>query len=262
VKQPESGRECPVSDIVHDGTPQVTATADARAKDNRSYAAGFHRGLPTSTPSRLRSRPSLPDGRALHSGPYPPDLSRCHAYGALTLVPHVYRLISLAGPGPSGSTKPSRLCRRCFPPSPASPGSGCAQLPPGCCDSPARRSRTSFDSQRLTAHPRLVAHRSLCQSQFWWPPACRSPTAVFIPGRGDLGSIAAGAALEGRAGGLPGHASSALGRRQDRQHHVPRPTASGHRRGQAAARAGQQLLGVDGAEVRALICGFDTAPPP
>ena len=37
MKQPESGRECPVSDIVHDGTPQVTATADARAKDNRGH---------------------------------------------------------------------------------------------------------------------------------------------------------------------------------------------------------------------------------
>src|ERR1022692_4122547 len=123
------------------------------------YAAGLHRGLPTGTPSRLQSQPPLPDGRALHSGPYPPDLSRCHAYGALTLVPLVYRLISLAGPGPSGSTKPSRLCQRCFPPSPASPGSDCAQLPPGCCDSPARRSRTSFDSQRLTAHQRLVAHQ-------------------------------------------------------------------------------------------------------
>ena len=122
------------------------------------YAAGLHRGLPAGTPSRRRSRPPASGGRALHPGPYPPDLSRCHAYGALTLVPLVYRLISLAGPGPSGSTRPSRLCQRCFPPSPASPGSDCAQLPPSCCDSPARRSRTSFDSQRLTAHQRLVAH--------------------------------------------------------------------------------------------------------
>ena len=123
------------------------------------YAAGLHRDLPTGTPSRLRSQPPTPDGRALHPGPYPPDLSRCHAYGALPLVPLVYRLISLAGPGPSGSTRPSRLCQRCFPPSPASPGSDCAQLLPGCCDSPARRSCTSFDSQRLTAHQRLVAHQ-------------------------------------------------------------------------------------------------------
>ena len=122
------------------------------------YAAGLHRDLPASTPSQLRSRPPAPDDRALHPGPYPPDLSRCHAYGALALVPLVYRLISLAGPGPSGSTRPSRLCQRCFPPSPAPPGSDCAQLPPDCCDSLARRSRTSFDSQRLTAHQRLVAH--------------------------------------------------------------------------------------------------------
>jgi deazaflavin-dependent oxidoreductase (nitroreductase family) len=38
--------------------------------------------------------------------------------------------------------------------------------PPGCCDSPARRSRTSFGSQRLTAHRRLAAHLS-----------CRRPRA-------------------------------------------------------------------------------------
>jgi hypothetical protein len=97
------------------------------------------------------------DGRALHPGPYPPDLSRCLAYGALPLVPLVYRPIPLAGPDPSGSTEPSRLCQRCFPPSPASPGSDCAQLLPGCCDNPARRSSTSFDLPRLTAHERLAA---------------------------------------------------------------------------------------------------------
>jgi hypothetical protein len=34
VKQPGSGRERLVSDTVHDGTPQVTAPADAAAKDN------------------------------------------------------------------------------------------------------------------------------------------------------------------------------------------------------------------------------------
>jgi hypothetical protein len=70
------------------------------------YAAGLHRGLPTGTLNQLRSRPSTSaDGRALHPGPYPPDLSRCHAYGALPLVPHVCLLISLAGPDPSGSTR-------------------------------------------------------------------------------------------------------------------------------------------------------------
>ncbi|ABW12104.1 hypothetical protein Franean1_2678 [Parafrankia sp. EAN1pec] len=35
---------------------------------------------------------------------------------------------------------------------------GCVQLQPDRCDDPARRSCTSFDPQRLTAHKRLVAH--------------------------------------------------------------------------------------------------------
>jgi hypothetical protein len=47
VKQPESGRERPVGDIVLDGTPQVTALADAKAQDNHGYAAVLHRGLQT-----------------------------------------------------------------------------------------------------------------------------------------------------------------------------------------------------------------------
>jgi Family of unknown function (DUF6262) len=34
VKQPGSGRERPVGDTVHDGTPQVTAPADTKAQDN------------------------------------------------------------------------------------------------------------------------------------------------------------------------------------------------------------------------------------
>jgi hypothetical protein len=33
------------------------------------------------------SHPRQGGGRALHPGPYPPDLSRCHAYGALPPVP-------------------------------------------------------------------------------------------------------------------------------------------------------------------------------
>ncbi len=57
-------------------------------------------------------------------------LEPARRYGALTLVPLVHLLVSLAGPAPSGSTGTSRLCQGCFPPSPASPGSGCPQLHP------------------------------------------------------------------------------------------------------------------------------------
>jgi len=69
------------------------------------YAAGLHRDLPAGTPSQLRSQPPPGrGGRALHPGPYPPDLSRCHAYGALPPVP--VRM-------PSGLARrtPPRSCR-------------------------------------------------------------------------------------------------------------------------------------------------------
>jgi len=47
VKHPPPGRERPVNDTVHDGTPQVTAPADTKAQDNHGYAAVLHRGLQT-----------------------------------------------------------------------------------------------------------------------------------------------------------------------------------------------------------------------
>jgi type II secretory pathway predicted ATPase ExeA len=55
VKQPESGRERLVGDTVHDGVPQVTAPADAKAQDNR----GLHETIVTAfggTPDRSGSR--------------------------------------------------------------------------------------------------------------------------------------------------------------------------------------------------------------
>ncbi len=65
MKQPESGRGCPVGDIVLDGTPQVTALADAKAQDNRDYAADLHRDLlarTDETPARS-SPPGQDPGR-------------------------------------------------------------------------------------------------------------------------------------------------------------------------------------------------------
>ena len=53
------------------------------------------------------------DGHALHPGPHPPGWSRYHVYEALTLVPLVRLLVSLAGPAPSGSTSASRHCWGC-----------------------------------------------------------------------------------------------------------------------------------------------------
>jgi hypothetical protein len=68
-------------------------------------------------------------GHALHTGPYPPGLSRLNAYGASTTGSlSLHLLTSLDGPAPSGSPGTSRRCRGRLPPSPAFPGSGCPQL--------------------------------------------------------------------------------------------------------------------------------------
>jgi hypothetical protein len=64
----------------------------------------------------------LESGHVLHPGPYPPDLSRRHRYGASTTDSLPLRLLTLlAGPGPSGSTGPSRRCRGCSRPPRRSP---------------------------------------------------------------------------------------------------------------------------------------------
>src|SRR6266545_3893090 len=92
-------------------------------------------------------------GHALRTGPYPPGWSRLDSYGASptgSLAFHL--LVLLAEPGSSGSADPPRRCRGCFPPFPTFPGSGCPQLLPGCCDSPAVRSHTAHGFVRLVAH--------------------------------------------------------------------------------------------------------------
>ena len=94
------------------------------------YAAGLHRGLPTGDTNRPRSSP--PDQTARVRAATQPRSARFELVGLLRsvqpLVPHVRLSVLLAGPGPSGSAGPSRRCQGCFPPSPASPGSGCPQL--------------------------------------------------------------------------------------------------------------------------------------
>src|SRR6266508_3757954 len=90
-----------------------------------------HRPLPTGYGVARRNR----DGRALLTGPPPPGWSRHVTYGASTLVPRVHLLVLLAGPGPSGSTGPSRRCQDCPPPCVST-----VRLPsasPACCDRPA-----------------------------------------------------------------------------------------------------------------------------
>ena len=81
--------------------------------------------------------------------------------GVQTLVPRVHLLLSRAGPGPSGSSGPSRRCRGCLPPSPTSLGSGCPQLPQAARQPTGCRSFTSTQ----TAAPHCARSRLSMRSQ-------------------------------------------------------------------------------------------------
>jgi hypothetical protein len=74
--------------------------------------------------------PRPPKGRRVRaaSSPYLPDLSWCTVRGLPSPMSLVHLPVSLAEPGPSGSTEPSRLCQGRLPPSPAPPESDCPQL--------------------------------------------------------------------------------------------------------------------------------------
>jgi hypothetical protein len=70
----------------HGVVPVFTANRSALPRQHRhGYAAGFHRGFPSGTRAGLGA--GHPHRTAVHRtpGPYPPDLSPCHAYGALPL---------------------------------------------------------------------------------------------------------------------------------------------------------------------------------
>jgi hypothetical protein len=59
VKQPGSGRERLVGDTVHDGTPQVTAPADAAAKDNLKDGVALRIETVVNDPKDLRCNRQL-----------------------------------------------------------------------------------------------------------------------------------------------------------------------------------------------------------
>lgn len=103
-----------------------------------AYAADFQRGLPTDEWSRLRSRPpTSTGGRALRPAQIRQVRAGVVITGRQALISRVHLPVSLAGPGSSGSTNPSRRCRGCLPLSSTSPEPNCPQLQPDCYDNPA-----------------------------------------------------------------------------------------------------------------------------
>jgi hypothetical protein len=111
----------------HPGRPRMvptfTSCSIGQAAPSSTPAAPPHlRRRRSAWPPRRSTHPgresasSQNGSRALHPGPYPPDLSRYYAYGASTTGSiSLYPLALLAGPAPSGSAGASRHCRSCFP---------------------------------------------------------------------------------------------------------------------------------------------------
>jgi len=99
---------------------------------------------------------------ALHTGPYPPDLSTGFAIAGLRtpVHSHLHLLTLLDEPTPSGSPGTSRLCRGRLPPSPPFPGSGCPQLHQAAATT---RRGWSLTTPRHTR--RLVAHSSAAKKE-------------------------------------------------------------------------------------------------
>ena len=106
-------------------------------RHRHGYAAGFHRGL---LPLAMHARPGVsrpPEGAGPRRIPAQSArfelawLKGLHHTGSSRLPS-----ILLAGPGPSGSTSPSRLCRGCSRP-PRRPRIRLPSAPPRRCDGPA-----------------------------------------------------------------------------------------------------------------------------
>ena len=126
------------------------------------YAAGLHRGLPTGELAGFGVDPTLGSSRAAHR-PISTRLEPASSFtGCRTLVSRVHLLTWLAGPAPSGSTGTSRRCRGCFPPSPASPGSGCPPLHQAAATAQQRPLTTTdtLGASWRTARPRRKLTRS------------------------------------------------------------------------------------------------------
>ena len=151
------GREHRHGSHVHHRFPRQARRPAMPQRPSTSTPQTF---LVTTRPDHTLPLPGRPDaGRnprqsSPQPSPHPPGSSWWFRLrGFITLVPHVRLSVSLARPKPSGSTDLPRRCQGCFPPSPAPPGSGCPQLRPACCDSPAVKvSHPHSNPQRLVAH--------------------------------------------------------------------------------------------------------------
>jgi hypothetical protein len=105
-------------------------------RHRHGYAVDLHRGLPARLENTSREFPDRHDKKNRQPDAHrtPARIHRVRAgkpsRGVTTPVSHVYLLVSLTRPGPSGSPGPSRLCRGCSHPPQRSPDQAAASFTP------------------------------------------------------------------------------------------------------------------------------------
>jgi hypothetical protein len=135
-----SGRGVPDGSHVHLRTACQGRRPAVPLRPRHGYATVFPHGLRSDLcesdqeSSRSRTRACVASSAHIHQVGAGPVLR-----GFMALVSRVHLSGSLAEPGRSGSSHPSRRCQGCLPSFPAPPGSNCPQL---CCRAVTGQQRT------------------------------------------------------------------------------------------------------------------------
>jgi len=139
-------------------------------RPRHEYAAALPRGLPC---QRLKTNPEVPHPLTDGCAPRPARIHQVRAGQSLrdvtAPVSRVLLSTMLAGPTPSGGAGASRLCRGCFPPSPAPPGSGCPQLHRLAATRRWRRSLTSTRIDNASRRPQAWIESLFGHVKGDWP---------------------------------------------------------------------------------------------
>jgi hypothetical protein len=145
------GRGPPGCFHVHGRTVRPGRRPAMPLQHRRGYAADLHRGLPTGDITQPGSSPPRIVWRVRAA--IQPRSARFELVallrGVQPLFPHVRLSVSLAEPGPSGSTDPPRRRQGRFHPHPHLRGSGCPQLSPLLRHQAVKVSHLHWVPQRL-----------------------------------------------------------------------------------------------------------------
>ena len=183
-------------DSLDEGGAQLCPCGIATATPQHfTVASGIDIHMPT---------PKFPAETSDGCAPHPAHIRQIGAGEPLrdvpTLVPLVLLFVTLAGPTPSGSTGPSRLCRGCSHPLRHLPEHGCPQLHRPAATGRRRRSLTS--TQIVSA-----SRRTWIRAQTLTPPRVLTSDGEAIAGAYRRDDLPAGALV-----GLPVSAGTIEGR--------------------------------------------------